>query len=172
MIRHCSKAHTQLAESHRSDGEENNILFTASPETSLRAALLAAKCSPEHHHRLLTSLPARPSPRAAGGRIPPASGCGSPRMLAAGTSCGAGSASGCNGRGHIASPLASALRDGREAPRSCCPAVLPRASAFKRDPASPLHVPAENIWSAWHLCSSKYSTPSCSRARCHRDRWI
>lgn len=126
VIRHCSKAHTQLAESHRSDGEENNILFTASPETSLRAALPAAKCSPEHHHRLLTSLPARPSPRAAGGRIPPASGCSSPRMLAAGTSCGAGSASGCDGRGHIASPLASTLRDGREAPRSCCPAALPR----------------------------------------------
>ena len=26
---------------------------------------------------------------------------------------------------------------------------------LKKDPASPFHFPAENIWSAWHLCCSE-----------------
>lgn len=35
----------------------------------------------------------------------------------------------------------------------------------------PFHFAAENIWSAWHLCFSKNSTPSCIRAACHLNRW-
>lgn len=69
--------------------------------------------------------------------------------------------------------VAGGGRDSRGAVRRFYPTELPREpGVFKKDPASPFHFPAENIWWAWHLCRSKYSRASCSRARCHRDRWV
>lgn len=86
-----------------------------------------------------------------------------------GSSRGAGSANTPKEPGCVA----GAGRDRQGAITHLHPTELPgEPGVLKKDPASPFHFPAENIWSAWHLCCSKYSRASCSRARCHRDRWV
>lgn len=181
-----------LAENYCSAGEENNILFTVSPGTRLRAEQVlthrlrrgAEMQSPAVSCELSLALAqphtstctctgtststSRPShgPMDQNGPFclqPPQAVCAVPPQPA-----GVGLAQPTPSKSRGVWPGVAGTGKGPSHPTE-----LPREpGVLKKDPASPFHFPAENIWSAWHLCCSKYSRASCSRARCHRDRWV